>query len=168
MQRDVLLLFVALDRTGDPRVLGGELLARSQQLEPVVVECRARLGLDHAELLAIAVGGKDGELRLRVAERHLLALERDACGQQLVLELVLALGELVGDQAGLARLAQAVEQLPVVAGRRLLRSLQRLQLLAAEEIGVPADDLRLLGDLLLPHADSAPFLRALEEIALET
>ena len=44
---------------------------------------------------------------------------------------------------------------------------QRVELLAREEVGVAAHDLRLLRDLLLAHAHRAPLLRALEQIALE-
>ena len=58
---------------GDPGELRLELLARAQQLEPVGVERGARLGLDLAELLAVGVVGQHRQLRLRGAQRHLLA-----------------------------------------------------------------------------------------------
>ena len=66
----------------------------------------------------------------------------------------------------LARLAQPVEQLALVAVGRLLGLAQRVELLAREEVGVAADDLRLLRDLLLADAHRAPLLGALEEVAL--
>ena len=120
-QRDVLLLLVALDRVGDPGVLGRELLGRTKEVEPVGVEPGAHLGLDRAELLAVGVGREHGELRLRVPERHLLALERHARGEQPVLELVLALGELRRHEPRLARLAKPVEELAGVAAARAPR-----------------------------------------------
>ena len=85
-----------------------------------------------------------------------------------VLELVLALGGLRGDQAALARLAQPVEALAVVAGRGLLVLAQRVELADGEEVGVAADDRRLLRRLLLADAHRPPLLRALEEVALQT
>jgi hypothetical protein len=51
---------------------------------------------------------------------------------------------------------------------RFLLGAQRVVLLAREEVGVPRNDLRLLARLLLPHPDGAHFLRALEEISVET
>ena len=111
--------------------------------------------------------GQHGQLRLRVAERHLLALERDALGEHAVLELVLALDERGRDEPALAGLAQPVEQLALVALGAVLGLAQRLELLDAEEVGVALDDLRLLGGLLLAHAHRAAFLGALEEIPRE-
>src|SRR4029079_14988146 len=87
VERDPLFLLVALDRVGDPRELCRELLARSDQLETVGIETRACGGLELTELLAVGVGGQDGQLRLRVPNRHLLAAEGDALGEQPVLEL---------------------------------------------------------------------------------
>ncbi len=72
-----------------------------------------------------------------------------------------------GDESGLAGLAQAVEELAVVARRVAFRLPERVELLAAEEIGVAADDLRLLRGLLLADANGAPLLRAFEEVPLE-
>ena len=68
MQRDALLVLVPLDRIGDAGDVRLELLARGQQLQPVGVERRARLGLDLAELLAVGVLGQHRELRLRGAQ----------------------------------------------------------------------------------------------------
>src|SRR6476469_393058 len=164
---DSLLLLVALERAGDSRQRGRELLGRAQEVQTVVVERGARLGLDRTELLALGVLREHRQLRLGVPERHLLALEGDAGREQAILELVLTLRELGVDEAGLAGLAQAIEQLAGVAALTRLRLAQRVELLAAEEVGVAADDLRLLGDLLLPHAHGAPLLRALEAVALE-
>src|SRR5437868_6946731 len=80
-----------------------------------------------------------------------------------VLERVVALGELGDEQACLAGLVEPVEPLALVALRVLLGRAKRVELLAAEEIGVARDDRRLLRDLLLAHAHRAPLLRALEE-----
>ena len=56
----------------------------------------------------------------------------------------------------------------LLAARRLLLGLaQGLELVTREELGVPGDDRRALGDLLLPHANSPAFFRALEEVALQ-
>src|SRR5581483_4429982 len=108
-QRDRLLVLVPLDRVGDPGVLGRQLLAGTDQAERLVVEAGRRLRLDAAELLALAVVRQDGEPRLRVPERH-----------HLTLELVLPLCELGRDEATLARLAEPVAPLPLVARRPLL------------------------------------------------
>ena len=121
-----------------------------------------------AKFLAVGVLRQDRELRLRVPERHFLALERHPLCQQSILELILTLGELRRDEARLAGLAQPVEQLSIVPARLALGLLQRVELLAAEEVGEPADDLCLLGDFLLADANRAPFLRALEKVALES
>ena len=88
-------------------------------------------------------------------------------GKQPVLELVLALGELGRHEASLARLAQPVELLAGIAGRALLGLAQRIELLAAEQIGEAAHDLRLLRRLLLADTNRAPFLGALEQVPLE-
>ena len=114
-----------------------------------------------------AYAGEHGHLRLRVPQRHLLALERDALGEHAVLELVLALDERGRDEPALARLAQPVEQLALVALGAVLGLAQRLELLDAEEVGVALDDLGLLGDVLLAHAHRAALLGALEEIPRE-
>src|SRR5262249_9307307 len=167
VQGDALLLLVALDRVGDARELGRELLAGCDQLEPVGVEARARVGLELAELLAIGIGRQHRELRLRVPKRHLLAAERDPLCEQPVLELVLLLDERGRDEPALARLAEPVEQLALLARSPFLRLTQRLELLPAEEVGVAPHDLRLLGRLLLADADRAPLLGALVEIARE-
>ncbi len=164
-QGDALLVLVALDRARDSGVLRRQRLPGLRELEPVGVEARARRGLDPAQLLAVGVDGQDRKLRLCGAKRQLLALERNAVGEEPVLELVLPLRELGGDEAALAGLAQAEEQLPLVARRGLLRLVERLELLAAEQVGVAADDLGLLRDLLLPHAHRPAFLGALEEVA---
>ena len=136
------------------------------QLEPVGVEARARLRLDPPQLLAIGVARQHRELRLRVAQRHLLALERHALREEAILELVLALRELRRGKPAFAGLAQAIDPLRVVTGR-LLGLAQGLELLAAEEVGVAADDLRLLRHFLLADAHGAPLLRALEQVLLE-
>ena len=53
-QRDALLVLVALDRVGDPGEVGRELVLVAQELAPALVELRGRVGLDVAELVAVA------------------------------------------------------------------------------------------------------------------
>ena len=62
--------------------------------------------------------------------------------------------------AGRARSRVAIRRPP-------LGLTERVQLLPGEEIGVPGDDRRLLGDLLLPHAHRPRLLGALDAVALE-
>ena len=138
-----------------------------QQLATHLVEAGGCVGLEVAELFAVAVLGQDRELRLRGPERHLLALERDSLGENGVLELVLPLGELAVREAGLARLSEPVEALALVAVGLLLGRAQRVELLAGEEIRVAGDDRRLLGDLLLADAHGPNLLRALEDVGAE-
>src|SRR5438105_4851025 len=166
-ERDPFLLRVTLDRVADLRVVGGQLFAGTDERERVVVEARHRLGLDLSERLAVAVVGQHGEPRLRISQRHLLALEGDALGEDAVLELVLALRELGRDETPLAGLAQAVQQLTVVARGGVLRLAQRIELVAAEEVLVAADDLRLLRDLLLADANGPRLFGALEQVRLK-
>ena len=163
-QRDPLLLLVPRDRVGLAGQLRGQLLAGAEQLEPLVVEGGVQVGLELAELLALGVGVQDRQPRLGRPQRQLLALVRQPRGELGVLEGVLALDELGGDDPALADLAQAVELLALVALRRALGVPERIELLAGEQVGVAGDDLRLLGRLLLADADGAALLRALEQI----
>ncbi len=55
----------------------------------------------------------------------------------------------------------------IALGRLLLGLPKRLELRPREQIRVASDDLGPLGDLLLADAHGAPFLGALEEVALE-
>ena len=121
-----------------------------------------------AELVALAVIGQHRQLRLGGPQRQLLSLPLHARGENPVLELVFARGEVGGDDPLLARLAQPVQELAVVAGRGLFRVTQDVELAGREEVAVPLDDRRLLRDLLLPDADRAPLLGPLEEVARET
>ena len=125
--------------------------------------------LEHggAERVAVGVGGLDGEPRLGRAERKLVAAPGDAGGEERVLERILALGELAVDDALLAGEAQAGDLLAVVARRRRFGPGERLELLAGEEVRVARDDRRLLGGLLLPHADRPRLLGALLEVRVE-
>ena len=75
--------------------------------------------------------------------------------------------ELDLDEAGFTGLAKPVEALALVGARAGLRLVQRVQLLAREELAVARDDLGALGDLLLADTNGAPFLGALEEVSLE-
>ena len=120
-----------------------------------------------AELVALLVVRENRELGEGRAQRQLLALERHAHGQQCVLELVLTFGELGGDEAALARLAQAVEPFPLLAVGRAFLLPQRTQLVAAEEVRVARDDRGLLGHLFLADADRTPLLGPLVQVALE-
>ena len=111
-----------------------------------------------AELFAFRVLREDSELRLGGPQRHLLAGEGQPCSEERVREVVLTRGELGVDDPALARLAQPVEALGLVRlGRGGLGRAQRVQLVAGEQIGVPRDDRRLLGRLLLADANR-PFL----------
>ena len=166
-QRDSLLLFVALDRIGDAGEVRRECVFVPQQFATQLVEGGGCVGLEVAQLFAVAVLGQDGQLCLRRPQRHLLAFERDSLGENRVLQLVLALGQLTVGEARLAFLSQAVEPLALVALGLLLVRAKRVELLAAEEVGVARDDLRALGNLLLPDAHGSDFLRALEDVRAE-
>src|SRR5205823_15048190 len=100
--------------------------------------------------------------------RQLLSTEFDPRGQDRVLERVLAVGQLGGDETAFAGLTQPVEPLSPVSGRRMLLGLaQGLELLAGEEIRVARDDRGPLGDLLLAHTHGPALLGALEHVALD-
>ena len=167
-QGDSLLLLVALDRVGDAREVRREPVFVPQQLAPQLVEGGGCVSLEVAELFAVAVLGEHRELRLRRPERHLLALERQSLGENRVLELVLPLGELTVRQARLAFLSQTVEPLVLVTVGLLLCRAERVELLAAEEVRVAGDDLRPLGDFLLPDAHGPNLLRTLEDVGAES
>ena len=165
--RDLLLLLVPSDRIGLCRELGLELLVGADQVEPVGVERGRSFAIDRRELVAVAIALDDRELRLRRPQRDLLALEVDARGQDRVLELVVSLGELRRDDPALACLSEPVQPLPFVAACPSLLLPERVELLAAEQIGVPGDDRRLLGRLLLAHPDRASLFGTLVQIPLE-
>src|SRR5262249_36700299 len=112
----------------------------------------------------VGVVGEHGQLGLRGPERKVLALERDPRGEDRVLELVLALGELLVRDAGLALEPQPEDPLVLVAFRTLFGRPQRFELLAVEEVRVARDDLGALGDLLLADANRAHFFGALEQV----
>ena len=167
-QRHLLLLLVARDVLALAGQLRLERLALRLQLRARLVERCRHVRLQRAELRAVGVRVEHGELRLRAPQRHLLALPRHARGEDLVLELVLGLGELGGGEPSLARLAEAVEPLALVAVRGLLLALaERGELRAREEIVVARDDRRLLRGLLLPHANRAALLGTLVEVFLQ-
>ena len=166
-QRDALLVLVPLDGILDAGQLGGERIASAEQFEPLGIERLARLGLNLPERLAVRIRRQHSQLRLGSPQGQLLAVERHPGGEQPVLELVLGLRQLVRDQAALARLPKAEEQLTPLAVGAVLCLMQRVELLACEEIGVSAHDRSLLGDLLLADTHCASLLRALEQILLE-
>ena len=114
---DPLLLLVALDRIGDAGEVRRECVFVPQQFATRLVEGGGCVGLEIAQLFAVAVLGQHRQLRLRRPQRHLLALERDSLGENRVLELVLALGQLTVREARLAFLSQAVEPLALVTAR---------------------------------------------------
>ena len=166
-QGDLLLLLVPRDRVGLFRQVRIELFVGPQQLEPLFVEGGRPAPVQLAELVALRIVGEDREPRQRGAKRQLLPLEVHARCENLVLELVVLLRELSGDEPALARLAEPVEPFaPVFVGTCLL-VFECSQLVAAEEVGVPRDDRRLLRYFLLADADGSPLLRALVEIPLE-
>jgi hypothetical protein len=140
---------------------------RLEQRAPIRVEAR-RLGpLELAERFAVRVRVEHGKPRLGRAQRHLLAAKRHARAEQRVLERVLLLCELGGDDASLARLAQPVQPFALGSVGRALRLEQRLDLRAGEQVAIARHDRRLLGDLLLPDPDRAAFLGPLEVVLLE-
>ena len=158
---------VARDRIGLLRQLGLELFVQAQQVEPVGVELGGLLEVQRAELVALLVIRQDGETRLRGSQRHLLALVGQARGEDGVLELVVLLGQLGGDQPAFAGLPQPVEPLAVVAVGGLLLLTERPELVAAEEVGVAGDDRGLLRHFLLADPDRAALLRTVEQVALK-
>src|SRR5919198_6769809 len=119
-QRDRLLLLGALDRILGPGDLGLETLAGAKNLEPLVIERRREIPGAAAELVAIGVRRKHREPRPGGPQRQLLPAEVDPRRQDRVLERVLALGQLRRDQPALAGLAQTVEPLTLVSGRRVV------------------------------------------------
>src|SRR5207302_11322384 len=84
-----------------------------------------------------------------------------------VLERVVALGQLGDEEPGLARLAETEEALALVSLGVLLRRVEHVELVAAEEIGVARDDRGLLGTFLLAHPHVASFLRSVELVPPE-
>src|SRR4029453_17814857 len=100
-------------------------------------------------------------------ERQPLALEGQARGEDGVLQLVVALGQLCGDETALTRLAQAVQPFALVALGSFLFLAERVELIAAEEVGIPSNDCRLLGDFLFADAHRPPFFGTLVQIALK-
>src|SRR5439155_1107129 len=117
--------------------------------------------------VALLVGRQDREAGERGSERQLLALERHPRGEDGVLELVVLLGELGGDEPTLAGLTQPVEPFARLAVRGRLLVAERAELVTAEEVGVTRDDRRLLRHLFLAAADRSSLLRSVVEVALE-
>src|SRR6266511_563086 len=134
----------------------------AEQVQPVAVEPGGHVGLQRPELLALAIVRDHRQPCLGGAKRQLFVLERDPGSEQRILELVGLLGKLRGHDPALTGLAQAVEPLALVRIGRLLGLSKRIELRAGEEIRKTCDDLRLLGGLLLPHADRPRLLGALE------
>src|SRR4029079_7557209 len=97
------------------------------------------------KLFTVCVRVEHREPRLRRPERHLLTAKRHARAEERVLERILLLCDLGGDDAGLAGLPQPVQTLVLVAAGRL-GLVQRVELLAREEIAIPRNDRGLLGD----------------------
>ena len=165
-QRDALLVLVPLDWLGDARELGLELLARRDQLEPVGVEAPRlpRPGCRRAPR------GR----RTRAAPRASPARVRSGISSPLNVTRAASTGSRARRSARRARSRSDPPRTSCAGGtgararRRsaaLLGLAQRLELRAAEQVGVAVDDLRLLGRLLLPHPHGAPLLGALEHVA---
>jgi hypothetical protein len=104
-ERDALLLLVPRHGVLLARELGVELLSRLEHLHPLVVEPGGGVAVELAELLALLEVVQDCELRLGRAKRQLLSAVRDPCGEDRILELVLAGAQLDLDETGLAGLA---------------------------------------------------------------
>ena len=117
--------------------------------------------------VAARVLGLEREPCLGRPERQLVAVPRDPCGEQGVLECVLLLGELARHEPVLAGEPQPGDRLAVAVLCRGLGLVERLELLAREEIRVPRDDRRLLRRLLLPHPHGPCLLGALDPVGLE-
>ena len=88
-------------------------------------------------------------------------------GEDRVLELVVLLRQLGGRSARPRRSCAACRATRAGRRRPLLLVPERPELVAAEEVGVPRDDRRLLRDFLLADADGPALLRPLEEIPLK-
>ena len=110
-ERDALVVLGALDGIGDAAQLRPHLLRLPRDAETPLVHRRGRIGVDLAQLLALVVRVEDGELRLGVTQRHLLAAVLDTDRQELVLNLILEMDELACEQAALARLPQPMKTL---------------------------------------------------------
>ena len=167
-QRDRLLLLEPFDVLGNAAQVGLERLLLPEQLDPVGIERRGSVGVQRPELFALAVVVQGRDLGLCAPKRQLLAAPAHTCGEVLVLERVLLIGELGGRKSSFARLAQPVETLAfVVVGRLRLTFVQQRELVAREEIGVARDDGSLLRDLFLPHPHRAALLGPLVEVLLQ-
>ena len=167
MQGDLLLLLVPSDRIGLFAQVGFELLVGLEELEALFVEGGRSLAVKLAELVAIPIVRQDRQFRDSRPERQLLPFERQARGQDGVLELVVLLRELSGDEPALARLPQAVQPLPLISFGLSFLAPQGAELIAAEQILVAGNDRRLLGDFLFAHANGPAFFGPLEQIPLQ-
>ena len=167
-ERYALLVLATEHGVLDSGEFGAYHLGRTADVEPLLVHRRRRVGVDLAQLLPVRVLVEDREFRVGVAQRHALAAEVDANGQQLVLDLVLHVDEVACEQAPFTALAQAVEALPLrLLGRRDLGRPEHFQLLPREEMRVLRDDCGRFGALLLAHADGAALFGALERVSAE-
>ena len=142
-------------------------MARGEQPATLVVERRRHLEHGGAEGVAVGVSGLDGEARLRRPERQRVAVPRDACSEQRVLERVLPLGELAVDDPLLTGEAETRDLLAPGFFTGRLGSGERLELLTCEEVGVTRHDRGLVGRLLLADAHRPRLLRPLLEVAVQ-
>src|SRR4029078_3945610 len=92
-----------------------ELLVRAQQFEALLVELGRLLSVQLTELVALLIVRDHGKTSERRTKRQRLALEGQARGEDRVLELVVLLGQLGGDEPALTGLAQPVEPLALVS-----------------------------------------------------
>src|SRR5204862_3255215 len=166
-KRNLLLLLRARYGVRLVRQLGLELLVFAQEREPLLVQLGRLAPVELAQLVAVLVVRQHRELGECGAQGQLLAFEGHPRREQRVLELVLLLGELCGDEAAFAGLAQPVQPFALLAVGTILFRPQGLQLVPAEQVGVARDDRRLLRHFLLPDAHGPALLRTLVEVALQ-
>ena len=168
VQRDALLLRVPRDRVGLAGQLGLERLAGCEQLAPVVVErARSPSFASVAELVAVAVAGSTASFACAVRSGSSSPCQATRAARIRFSSSSSRAASSAAMRPRLARLAQPVEELALVAVRGLLGLAEHVELAGREEIAVALDDRRLLGDLLLADANGAPLLGALEQVARE-
>ncbi len=137
-QRDLFLRLASRDGVRLAREVRLETLAGDEEFTALLVEARVELLRQLSELFALREVGENRELRVRGAQRQLLAVQGEPRLQQRVLEGVLVLGGCGLDEALLAGHAQAVQPLTLVAFGQLLCLAERLELRAGEQIRVAA------------------------------
>ena len=158
MHGNLLLLVDAGDGIRLFRQLGLESLVLPDEIKSRIIERRRRSAIPLTEGISLRVVVDHGQPRLRRAKRDRLAVELEPRGEDRVFQRVVALDELGREEPAFARLPQPVQALARVSVGPLLLVFQRIQLLAAEDVGVARDDRRLLRYLLLADPDGPAFL----------